>query len=466
MEVVSNMCSELSEESINGIQHAIDKILGIENVTFTLRNRETGHELFSHRGQHLMRPASNMKLITGAAALSILGESYRLKTEVFIDGHIDDGVLQGNLSIKGGGDPTLNEEVFIQFATKLKEFGIQAIHGDIIGDDTLFPGETLPPGVNDEGETHYWGARVSAISMSPNSDYDASTIILTANPKQIGEHPNIQVIPYLCGHEIINEAVTVAKGEETTLEIRRTNGTNQIVISGNLPLGGSAKVWVSLQNPTINTLQFMKHVLEQYGIAFYANCTIKQSTVPTIGTLIYTHYSPTVGEMFPAFMKFSNNSIADIFVKMIGHEEHGTGDYESGLKSIRSFLKQLQIPADEWQYTDGSGLSHSNRLTSEGISTLLFKLQGEPYFKTFFDSLPVAGQPERWVGGTLKERFVEIEYENRIIAKTGYIWEVNTLSGYLIGNSGKSYIFSLLLEGFEEGIPYIDHSLKEMFRYL
>ncbi|CAM5196966.1 D-alanyl-D-alanine carboxypeptidase/D-alanyl-D-alanine-endopeptidase (Penicillin-binding protein 4) OS=Ureibacillus acetophenoni OX=614649 GN=SAMN05877842_1216 PE=3 SV=1 [Ureibacillus acetophenoni] len=302
--------------------------------------------------------------------------------------------------------------------------------------------------------------------MSPDGDYDVSSIIVTANPNEVGEKPSFQVIPHLCGHEITNEAITVAAGEENTLEVLRTLGTNQIVISGNLPQGEVAKAWVSLQNPTINTLQFLKYIFEQQGIEFQTSSSIKQGAVPSSAELIYTHESQTVAEMFPAFMKFSNNSIADIFVKMIGLKEHGVADYESGLKSVRTYLQKLQIPADTWQFIDGSGLSHSDRLTSEGISDLLYKLQKEPYFTTFFDSLPVAGQSERWIGGTLRERFTESEYDNRIFAKTGYIWEVHCLSGYAIGDSGKSYIFSILLEGYEEGIPYIDRGLKEILRHL
>ncbi|WP_235801875.1 D-alanyl-D-alanine carboxypeptidase/D-alanyl-D-alanine endopeptidase [Ureibacillus manganicus] len=460
------MNTGLSEESVSGIQRAIDEIIGEEHVTVMFRDRETGEVLYSHRGQHPMRPASNMKLVSGAAALGILGESYRMKTEIYVDGNLENGILQGNLIIKGGGDPTLNKEAFIQFATKLKEYGITEIVGDLIGDDTLFPGETLPPGVDDEGETYCWGARISAITMSPDGDYDASSIIVTAEPGEIGEQPSYKVIPYLSGHEITNAALTVAASEENTLEILRTNDTNQIIISGNLPQGESAKNWVSLQNPTINTLQFMKHIFEQEGIAFDITSAVVQGTVPSSATLIYTHFSPTVAEMFPAFMKFSNNSIADIFVKLIGHEEQGVADYESGLKSVRAYLEQLQIPIDGWQFVDGSGLSHSDRLTSEGITALLHRLQAEPYFETFFDSLPVAGQPDRWVGGTLRERFTESEYENRIFAKTGYIWEVFCLSGYVVGDSGKEYIFSILLEGYEEGIPYIDRGLAEMVKYL
>ncbi|HWL26068.1 MAG TPA: D-alanyl-D-alanine carboxypeptidase, partial [Ureibacillus sp.] len=147
MEGVTNTYMGLSEQSINKIQWAVDEILGKEHVTVTIRNRENGDVVYDFRGQHPMRPASNMKLVSGAAALEILGESYRFKTEILVDGNVENGVLHGNLYIKGGGDPTLNEEAFIQFAEEIKAYGITSIQGDLIGDDTLFPGDTLPPGV-------------------------------------------------------------------------------------------------------------------------------------------------------------------------------------------------------------------------------------------------------------------------------------------------------------------------------
>ena len=455
--------AKLSENiNLRAIDDAVHNILGSNHVTLTIRDRQTGEIVYNYRGKHLMRPASNMKLISGAAALAILGEQYTFSTQLYIDGVVEGYMLNGNIYIKGNGDPTLNGRVFECLAQQLKGRGITEITGNIIGDDTLFPGETLPPGVDDEGETHYYGARISPITMSPNEDYDASTIYITANPTSIGEAPTYEVVPYISGHTIKNIAQTVASGEENTLEIRRTNGTNEIIISGNLPVDESAKVWVSLQNPTINTLQFMKFIFEQNNIVFSFNSKVEQGIVPYNAEHIYTHISPTVAEIFDPFMKLSNNSIADILVKTIGHERYGVGNYESGLKEVRAYLRQKNIDIQNWQFVDGSGLSHGIRIDSEGISKLLFEVQREPYFDVFFKSLPVAGHPDRAAGGTLRERYTEPQFENLIFAKTGYIHEVNALSGYVTGRSGHQYIFSLLQEGYEEGIEILDKGLKQI----
>ena len=464
--VENDVMVELSEQSIAAIEEIVETILGRDKTTLSIRDRENGQLLYAYRGDHLMRTASNMKIISGAAALAVLGKDYQFKTYIYTDGLLVGDTLNGNVYIKGGADPTLGEETFQQFAQILLENNIRKINGQLLGDDTLFSGDTLPPGVDDEGETHYYGARVSAISLSPNSDYDASTIIVTATPGEMGEKPAFEVIPHLCGMQISNEANTVAEDEENTLEVRRLNNTDKIVITGNLPQNDSAKVWVSMQHPTKNTLQLLKVMCEREGIEFLRPDAIDVAEVPANAKLLYTYNGRTVGEIFSIFMKLSNNSIADIFTKLMGKQQYGIGDYESGIRVLQEYLQSHQIEIDNWRFADGSGLSHNIRVHSNGLSELLFKLQKEPYFDMFYDSLPVAGNPDRRIGGTLKERFTEPKFENRIVAKTGYIHEVNTLSGYCIGDSGKEYIFSLLLEGREEGIPFLDSGLARIMEVL
>lgn len=450
----------LTPQAVAALDQAVEQSLGKDKATFTLRDRATGDILYTYRGEHLMRPASNMKIISGAAALEELGLDYRFQTELYIDGELEDGMLNGNLYVKGYGDPTINEATLRHVADILWQKGIQSINGQLIGDDRFFAGDTLPPGVDDEGETHYYGARISPITMSPNDDFDASTIVVTAEPQSVGEPPTFEVIPHLSGHEITNKAITVASGVENTLEIHRLNGTNQIVMTGAIPQGESAKVWVTLQNPTVNTLEFFKVLCEQKGIQFTQAQPVTVGEVTKNAQLIYTHQSRTVAELFSIFMKLSNNSIADIFVKTLGKLQHGVGDYEAGLRVVEDYLACKKIDFATWQFVDGSGLSHGIRLHANGISQLLFELQNEPYFDVFFESLPVGGNEDRLIGGTLKDRFLESEFTGKIFAKTGYIHEVHCLSGYATGASGKDYIFSIMLEDCEEGIPFLDAGLK------
>ena len=455
--------------NVEVVEQAIQSIVGEQKATFVIRDRQTGDVLFNHRGQHLMRPASNMKILSGAAALKILGEDFTFQTKLYVDGTQQGGTLNGNVYVRGAGDPTLNGDVFRQFAQQLKEKGITHITGHVIGDDTYFTGDTLPPGVDAEGETHYYGARVTALTMSPNNDYDAGTLYVEVTPTEEGAQPTFTVVPNLCGHTITNEAQTIAADAEETLEVRRTNGTKHITITGGIPAGEAKKVWVSLQNPTMDTLHYIRTVFTAEGITFGAQTELIQQAVPANAQLLYTHQSPTLAELFNPFMKLSNNTIADILVKTIGYERYGIGDYESGLKEVRAYLRQKNIDITTWKFVDGSGLSHQIKVNSEGISKLLFVLQNEPYFETFYASLPVAGQVDRQIGGTLNDRYIEKEFEQKIVAKTGYIDEVNCLSGYVTGASGTEYIVSLLVEGYEEyedGIEALDDTLKAIVNAL
>ena len=449
--------------SING---TVVTNLGNGNVAVTIRDIDTGKIVYSHNGEKLMRPASNMKLVSGATALSVLGENYRFKTGLYMDGTISKNKLSGNVYIKGSGDPTLNKSDFLEFARVLKRNGIHTINGDLIGDDTAFSGITLPPGVDKTDESYYFGARTSAITMSQNDDFDASTVIITAKPGKVGARPSYAIEPNLSGMVISNQANTVQKGQKNTLSIQRVYNSNRIIISGNLPQGSSAKEWVTLQNPSKNTMQAIKLTLEGAGIKFNKNSKVVLAPVSKKAKLLYTNESRKLAEIFPAFMKLSNNSIADILVKAVGHHELGVGDIATGTKVMKAYGKSLNIPMSNWRFADGSGLSDLNRVTSNGLSQLLYEVQQEPFYKTYFNSLPIAGNKERLVGGTLRKRLTASSLQNRIHAKTGYIPNVHTLSGYVKGNSGKTYIFSILLENKASGTTYIDRTMASLVKEL
>lgn len=460
------LCMALPLQSFASINEVITQGLGNNNAAVTIRDAQTGKIIYEHNGEKLMRPASNMKLLTGAAALDILGEDYRFSTELYIDGVIMNKELNGNVYIKGTGDPTLNNDDFLAFATALKNQGIQKVNGNIVGDDTYFTGNTLPPGVDKVDETFYFGARTSAITMSQNPDFDASTIIITATAGKVGAKPSYEIIPNVSGMTITNEAKTVAKGQKNTIKIERSYNTNRIIISGNLPQGSSKKEWVTLQDPTKNTLQAVQLTLQSAGIQFAKNTQIKTAPIPADAKFIHMNKSRALSTIFPAFMKLSNNSIADILVKSMGQQQQSNGNLTAGLQAMKEYGHTLNIPMDAWILADGSGLSDRNRVTANGLSSLLYEVQQKSYFQTFYKSLPVAGYDDRLIGGTLRKRFTTSDVKGKIIAKTGYIPNVNTLAGYVTGKSGKTYIFTVLLESESNGVARIDQMMADIMKNL
>lgn len=440
--------------------------ISFDNAAVTIRDANTGEIVYSHNGNKAMRPASNLKLLSGAAALETLGMDYRFKTNLYIDGEVKNHVLQGNVYIEGSGDPTLNKSDFLEFSKELKKLGIRSISGNLIGDDFAFSGSTLSPGVEKQDESYYFAARTSAITMSPNEDYDASTMIVTAVPSAVGVKPYYATAPNISGLVISNQAKTVKKGQKNTLTIKRAYNSNRIVISGNLPMGSTKKEWVTLQDPTINTLYAIKKTFFDTGITFSKTSKIVRKEVPSQAQLIFTNESKPLAQIFPVFMKLSNNSMGDIFVKAMGQQTFGVGDLKTGAKVLTQFGQEKNISMNNWRFVDGSGLSNQNRMTATGITQLLYEIQQEPYYKTFYQSLPVAGHKERLVGGTLRQRFSAAHLQGRVNAKTGYIPNVYALSGYMKGNSGKQYIFSIMIENRSNALKTIDNAVASFMKQL
>lgn len=444
--VVASAFITINVEANSDLTTTVNQQLYGNNFSMAIRDLNTGELVYEYYGNNGIKPASTLKLLTASAALKVLGEDYVFSTQMLIDGTVQDGILNGNIYLRGEGDPTLQVKDFVTFSNTLKKKGIKQINGNIYGDETWFSGSRLSPGVLPEDETYNYGAPISALTTSPDNDYDVSTVIVTAQASKVGSAPSISVQPNLSGLNLINHAKTGKKGTKNTLTISRKYRTNQIIVSGNLPQGSSKKEWVSMFNPTLSTLYSFKNTLVAQGIQFGNDSKVDYATVPSHAVSLGTKRSQPLKQIMPTFMKLSNNGIADILVKTMGKKVHNVGDWEHGLIVMRDYGQSIGLDMNQWKFEDGSGISHSNRVTAIQQTYLLVKQPKELYYGTFLNSLPLGGQRDRLVGGTLRNRFTEPTYKNRIIAKTGTLDGVTDLAGYAQGKSGKWYAFSILVE--------------------
>lgn len=428
------------------IESAVQTQLGNQNISVSLREIDSGELLYVKNGDAAMKPASTLKLLTASAALEMLGPDYQFQTKLYIDGEIEGNTLNGDVYIKGGGDPTLQKKDFTFMAGVLKHYGIRKINGNLYGDDSLFTGEQLTPGISKDDESFYFAARTSALTMSPDNDYDAGTIIIHVNATAAGSRPLIAAEPSTSGMVINNQALTVNKNQKNTIEILREYGTNKITITGNIPYNTTFKDWVTLVDPAINTLQAMKETFEENGLAFSKNATINRNSVPKGAISIYTKHSSSLKSLMYPFLKLSNNSMADIIVKTLGLEVNGKGDTSEGLNALKEYGISNGLNMQNWLFEDGSGMSHSNKITANELSLLLTKMYDSAYFKIIHDSLPIGGQTDRLIGGSLKNRFNDEKYRDRVIAKTGHITGVYTLAGFVQANSGRTYAFAIMTQ--------------------
>lgn len=413
----------------------------------SIRHAKTGESLFDQFDDIRLRPASNMKIITAVAALETLGSNYQFSTDVLTNGTVRGKVLQGDLYLKGKGDPTLLKEDFDQLAKDLKDRGIHKVKGDLIGDDHWYDDVHLARDIPWSDEPYYYGSQISALTVSPNEDYDTGTVIVEVYPgSDVGDQAEVKIIPETDHMTIINEAETVGEHESRYITIEREHGTNNIIVKGEIPVNGShARVWRSVWNPTVFTLDVFKKSLEEQGITFIGQSNITTGLTPDHATLLTSKQSMTLEELLVPFMKLSNNGHGEMLTKEMGRVVHDEGSWDKGLQVVTDVMCQLGLNTETILLRDGSGMSDKTLIPAREISTLLYNIQDKIWFPVLEYSLPVAGEEDRMVGGTLRNRMTGEFTKGNVKAKTGSLTGVSTLSGYVTSKNGEPLIFSFMM---------------------
>lgn len=422
-----------------------EKILDGAVAGISVRSADTGELLYDYNGGIRLRPASNMKLLTAATALSRLGEKHRFTTEVCIDGKKEGSILKGNVYLVGKGDPTLLKEDLDHLAKELKKYGIEKIEGRVIGDDSWYDRVRHSPDLIWSDEETYYGAQVSALTISPDKDYDAGTVILEVKPgKNIGDPAEITLQPKSSYVKIDNKAITASPESASEIDIKREHGKNTIVVEGLIPMDSKPKKkWVSVWEPGEWTTQLFEQALLEQGMIVKEAHSL--GVTPKNAVKIAEHVSMPLSEFLKPFMKLSNNGHADVLVKEMGKVSLGEGSFEKGLGVLKRELAQYGIEPANHLIRDGSGISHLTLITANDISSLLYHVQKEAWFNVFLESLPIAGNEDRLDGGTLRNRLNGTPLAGHVRAKTGTLTSVTSISGYLKTKNGKKVIFSILL---------------------
>ncbi|MEC3980571.1 D-alanyl-D-alanine carboxypeptidase/D-alanyl-D-alanine endopeptidase [Amycolatopsis sp. H20-H5] len=417
-----------------------------------VRDADTGAVLYSRHPESLLQPASNTKLLTSAAALDVLGPDYRFATTVSGDGKRAGSVLAGDLFLKGTGDPTLLAKDYQALAAQVAASGVKTVVGQLVADDTWFDSVRLGVGWAWDDEPYSYNAQISALSVSPDTDYDAGSVIVRVAPGQAGRPAAVTVDPPSDYLKVVNTAVTGSAGSASSVVVDREHGTNTITVAGSIPAGGATdNEYMAVWNPTGFAASVFRKALADNGVRVLGS-TAYRATPGSAAPLARRESIPLSGLLVP-FLKLSNNMHAEILTKAAGRQVSGHGSWDAGLRALDAKLAGLGVDPAAFRTVDGSGLSRMDSVTTDQFAKLLVAAKSRSWFPAWYNALPVAGNPDRLVGGTLRARMAGTAAANNVHAKTGSLTGVSGLSGYVTAANGEKLVFSLLENNYLGGTP-------------
>ena len=401
--------------------------------------------LYTHNEKRLCRPASNVKLITTAAALWSLTPRYNFRTGLYHTGTIDeDGHLTGDIFLTGGFDPELMTSHIEELAASIKKAGIESISGNLYID--VSKGDTLH-----WGKAWSWDDDMEAFQpyMSP-LPLNKGVARVRVLPAPIGQAPTIQVTPESSFITVVNNATTVQRSADPPLRSLLFNrwfaeGSNNIEISGVIATSaGAHERRISLKNPHGYVLKVLSEkILEQ----------LPESDIQIAGTMQLPADAQNIGYATNGIMtairranKESDNLSSEMLLYAMGYQRGARpATTLSGVAVVQRMFEQMGFAANTFRIVDVSGLSNQNYLTPEQIVATLNFMYQSPNFNQFRQSLAVAG-----VDGTLASRMRNTAAFRNVNAKTGSLTSVSALSGYVTARNGNLLAFSIMAQNFVE----------------
>ncbi len=419
-----------------------------------IQSLKTGEIIYEQNQNKSFMPASNLKLYTTSAALTKLSPSYRYITKLETDGRIKDGVLEGNLYLKGSGDPTICGRynggdvtlTFQNWADSLKARGIDEIKGDIIGDNSSFNGSSYGSGWAADYETDWYAAQIGGIVFNDNCvDMTVNAGDSVGAPAQVTWNPPTKYI------SIVNETVTTPPDSNPPgyyITFHRDWRSNEIHISGNFPINKPA--WhesISVNNTALYAATVLKEVFEKEGIKIDgAAQDIQQTEVKpdyAKATTLATYSSPELWRIVKSTNKHSQNLYAEQIFRTLGEVFYGHGNMRTGRYVVYPLLSSWGIDTTRIQMHDGCGLSPDDMVSPASTVDVLTAMYHSRYFQPFYQSFPIAG-----VDGSLRYRMKGTKAENDVHAKTGTIEHVSSLSGYVTDADGDTLVVSMMVNHF------------------
>ena len=452
---IGNLQSEIKKNTSDPLFEQTIIALEIFDLTDSI-------SLFRQNEKLLMKPASNMKLLTSIAGLMKLGKNFEFKTNLYHTGVIEGETLYGNLYVAGRFDPDFTTADLDSLVRVVQSLGIKEIKGGVYGDvsmkDSLYWGKGWMWDDDPKTTEPY----LSALNINRNC------IKVFVEGSEIGSPAKVTLIPETDFVKVENNSITVSPKSSDNFKITRdwVNRTNTIIIDGEVRK--SAYIDSSANTKELNLLYpekyfltlFKEHLLEQ-GIKVDSGIGLQKVKENSV---YLTSIQRDIDTVLTLINKESDNLNAEMMIYTIALNDSGSpASAENGLAAIKELIDSVKLNPDEYFIADGSGVSHYNLISAELLLDALKYVyyQRKDLFDIFYNSLAIAG-----VDGTLKKRMKDSPEQGNVHAKTGTIKGVSNLSGYVTAKNGHLIAFSILIQNFVDKYSYARSLQDEICKLL
>lgn len=434
------------------VEDAYLKTASISFLAFDLNKRTI---IADHNSRQALVPASTMKLVTTASALEVLGSGYRFSTRIEYTGAIDsNGVLNGDLIIKGGGDPSLGSSYFPTFNNDFKdqwvkavqENGIKSVNGQVIADASVFGINVMPANWSWGDMGNYYGAPANGLTI-----YDNKTDLIFRSGKNAGDSTWIDCTePYVPGM-LVHNSVKAANSSKDNAYIYGGMYDRIRLAEGSIPKNEEEfKVKASIYDPAYLASVEFEGALADAGI----NCAYRATTLRHKELFegrsyeaerkeIHKLSGATVGTLTYWTNLVSVNLFAEHLLKGVGVKLTGNGSTYSSSEAIKSFWTRKGVNMIGFEMTDGSGLSRANAVSARHLVRILSHMSGSGNASTYKKSLSIAGH-----SGTLRSIGKGTKAANNLIGKSGSMTRVRSYAGYVKSASGRDLAFAIVVNNY------------------
>ncbi len=469
--VCSSLNYSFGQKDKSTLQSIVDKQLSYSefehaNVSLSLIDIESNKLIASHRPKKVLVPASSLKLITTLTGIQVLGADYTFQTELYYSGILgDDGVLEGDIIIKGGGDPTLGSSAFdgdlsfkallISIVNAIKNSGINCIHGNIVVDESIYDSYPIAPSWQWNDLGNYYASGAWGVNVNENQYF-----IHFSDRHTIGHRPRISsVFPKVPDLQLSNEITIDSAGTGDQAYIFGGPYNNYKRVVGTIPQGkGRFTIKGSLPDPP---KFFAYHIKKALDIENIQCSDISSIFLPYKKKKykIKEYNSAPLRDIVTKANEESNNLYTESILKMIGLTKRGQGSGQNGINIVKKHIKKYGANPKYLILHDGSGLSARNNISSYTMATFLSGISRASSIDSIIQYIPQAG-----INGTVRGMLRSSQAKGHVWLKSGSMESIQSYSGYIQGKSGKWMSYCVIVNGFSGKSSDIRSRLDKMIR--